>query len=113
MQIVKIDASRWATVEEVYGAIYDALGSPYTACNIDALLEGLYWDHAFDALNSTSHCDSYKMKPPFRLVVTGASNAPKAIADELGVIRECLVDAHLWFRKEWDGRDVTIEFEIV
>ncbi|HEX2592521.1 MAG TPA: GNAT family N-acetyltransferase [Rhizomicrobium sp.] len=112
MQIVEINASRWSTVEQVYGAIYDALGSPYTACNINALMEGLYWDHAYDDFNGTSHCADYKVKPPFRSTIVGTESAPKEIVDELKVIEECLADAHRWFRKERGGRDVEVEFEI-
>jgi hypothetical protein len=59
MQCAELDASAWIKAEEVCDAIYEALGSQYNSCNINALMEGLYWDHAYDDLNGTAYCETY------------------------------------------------------
>jgi len=111
MQTVELDASSWTHVTDVYGAIYEALGSPYSACNINALLEGLYWDHAFDALNGTDNCASYKVRPPFTIKVVNTAGVQTDIVEQLRLLRQCLAEAHQWFRQEWNGKDVEVEVE--
>lgn len=111
MQIVEIDASRWTDLEQLYEAIYLAVGSSYTAGNVNALLEGIYWDFAFDDLNGSTYCEDCTVKPPFRLRIVGASQAPARIAQELAWIEEGLAEGHRWFREK-HGRDVIVELEI-
>jgi hypothetical protein len=106
MQIAELDASGWLDAVDVCNAIYEALGSQYTSCNINALMEGLYWDHAYDDLNNTGYCATYKLKPPFRIVIRNASKASPPAVEWLNLVHERLVDAHKEFRGMYEGRDV-------
>jgi hypothetical protein len=112
MQIAELDASGWLNAIDVCNAIYEALGSQYDSSNINALMEGLYWDHAYDDLNNTGYCATYTLKPPFKIVIRNAPKAPQPVVEWLNLIQECLVDAHKEFREMYEGRDVVIEFEI-
>jgi hypothetical protein len=69
-------------------------------------------DHADDALNGTSDCAAYKLKPPFTLRIVNVSTAPRPVADEVMLIRDCPADAHRWFRENRGGRDAVVELEI-
>jgi hypothetical protein len=112
MQIIELDASRWAGFEDMYAAFYHALGSPYSACNVNALLEAVYWDHVYDAFNGTDRCKGYSVKPPFTVRVLNHDKADPAVREQLAWLSEGLTEGHAWFRKERGGFDVDVALEM-
>ena len=94
-----IDATKWTSISDFYGALLAALGAPEGyARNINALLEWMLWD------------EREETKPPYSVRIIGSANLPKDVRDEVEYVQQAVARACAEFR--WrKGRDVVIRFE--
>ena len=112
MKMIELDSTGWKNLADFGSAVHTSLGAPsgYNNAHIDALLEAIYWDHAYADLNRKDN-EPYTITPPFTLKVKNLARAPQAVRDDILLIQRSLDDAHQWFRHKW-GHDVDIRLEI-
>lgn len=112
MKMIELDSTGWKSLSDFGSAIHESLGAPpgYNTSSVDALLEAIYWDHAYADLNQSGN-EPYKIIPPFALRVINSTLAPQAVRGDLLVMQRCLDESHKWFRQKW-GRDVDIRLEV-
>ncbi len=112
MKMIELDSSGWKNLADFGNAVHRSLGAPlnYNNAHIDALLEAIYWDHAYADLNQKAN-EPYIVAPPFTLKVRNSTLASPSVRNDLLLIQRGLEEAHQWFLKKW-GRDVDIRLEI-
>jgi Barstar (barnase inhibitor) len=106
MQIIKLDATKWKTVLDLYDALLAVIGTPkgYSR-NINALLEAMVWDYAFPET-------SYALNPPYTIHIQNTKGLPKDILDEIEHISRSLSEACAEFHKRQYG-EVDVKMNIV
>ncbi len=78
MKTIELDSANWNSLPDFGSAVHSALGAPpgYSNSSIDALLEAIYWDHAYAGLNRGGN-KPYRIDPPFTLKVINSTQLPK------------------------------------
>jgi hypothetical protein len=101
MRIIELDAGKWATDLDFYNALLAALGSPkWHGHSVDALIDSMIWG----GINA--------VEPPYIVRVQNMSRLPKAVIDEIELVKHELAEARAEFNQR-NGHDVEVQLEIV
>lgn len=101
MQIIELDATTWATIDDFYDALFQALGAPkWHGRNLNALDETMVWDSEINAL-----------KPPYLIRILGVDALPAQVRDYIEHACACIAEARA--RRLADGEpDVEVGFDL-
>jgi hypothetical protein len=113
MRTIELDASGWTKPLDACNTLLASVGAPPGyGRNINALLEAMFWNHAYSKSNPAAAVDHlYAVSPPYTIDIKNAGMAPQNVRAELELIRQCLLDAREEFRR-MSGRNVQVQFEI-
>jgi Barstar (barnase inhibitor) len=99
MRTIVLDASKWKSVPDFYGALLSAVGAPgWHGRNVNAVVDSMIWG----GINT--------LEPPYTVKVVGTSALPIVVLEQVELARTALSEAREEFR-ERKGRDVEVSFE--
>lgn len=101
LEIIRLDASDWAGVQDFYDAVLPALGAPdWHGTNVNALVESMVQG------------DINKVEPPFRIEILNSECCSADIRQELDWTVEGTRSAKAHFATQW-GFTPDVNFEVL
>lgn len=100
MRIIDLDATKWKTVGDFYGALLAAIGAPEGhGQSPDALIDSMIWGgmNAVDA--------------PYTVRISGTANLPKDVLNYIEVAQQVLAEGRLDYQSRRGG-DVEVAIQI-
>ena len=100
MQVVELEAARFATVLDFCEGLRRAIGAPdWHGSSIGAFIDSMIWG----GINA--------LEPPYTIRVRVAWYTPKAVRDEIELLKRCLAEARYEHQLRKRG-DVEVVLEI-